>query len=254
LAAPQSLPIMAEAEFLGTDLRMIRKLATLAAACAFLGACASSEPGEEAAVRGRINVFISPMGEPFRGGENDPYPLDRWFTRVDTNHDGALEWDEFKADADAFFRQLDTNHDGVLEGAEVSAYEQDVAPEILPRVARLTARDIPPLPSNNPDINRERQAQEDVASGQITRPRADLLAGAGVFGVLPEPEPVAAADLDFDGKISLAEWDQTARQRFDFLDKNQDGRIERAELPKTPAEKMADKVEKQQRRKAQQRQ
>ena len=44
------------------------------------------------------------------------------------------------------------------------------------------------------------------------------------------------------GKITLAEWDQSARRRFDMLDKNHDGRIDRAELPKTPAEKMAERT------------
>lgn len=225
---------------------MIRKLAIVAGACALLAACASP-PGDEAPVRGRINVFISPMGEPFRGGESDAYPLDSWFARVDANHDGALEWDEFKADAIAFFHRLDTNHDGVLDGAEVTAYEQDVAPEILPRVARLTAKDMAPLPSDDPEVNRDRAAQDAAANGQVTRPRADLLAGAAVFGVTTEPEPVAASDTDFDGKISLDEWIQSARRRFDYLDKNHDGRIDRAELPKTPAEKMADQIEKRQR-------
>ena len=232
---------MAKVDSLGTERRMIRKLAIALAACGALSACASP-PGDEAPVRGRINVFISPMGEPFRGGEADAYPIDRWFARVDANHDGALGWDEFKADTEAFFRQLDKNHDGVLDGSEVSAYEQDVAPEILPRVARLTARDIPPLPSSNTDINRQREETEANANAQVTRPRAGLLAGAAVFGVTPEPEPVAASDTDFDGKVSLPEWMQSARRRFDLLDSNHDGRITRAELPKTPAEKVAEKA------------
>lgn len=223
---------------------MIKRLAIATAACGLLAACADSPPGEEAPVRGRVNVFISPMGEPFRGGDQDAYPLDRWFTRADTNHDGALDWNEFKADAETFFRQLDANHDGVLDGAEVSAYEQQVAPEILPRVARLTARDIPPLPSTDTEVNRDRDERNAAVNGQVTRPRAGLLAGAAVFGVTPEPEPVAASDTDFDGKVTLAEWVQSAHRRFDLLDKDQDGRISRAELPKTPAEKMADKVEK----------
>jgi hypothetical protein len=221
---------------------MIRKLAIAAAACTLLTACLGAQPGEEPQVRGKINVFISPMGEPFRGGDVDAYPLERWFARADTNHDGALDWAEFKADADSFFRQLDRNHDGVIDGAEVSAYEQEVAPEILPRVARLTSKDIPPLPSTDPEINRQRDEILAYQNGRETRPRAGLLAGAAVFGVTPEPEPVAASDTDFDGKITLSEWDQSARRRFDMLDKNQDGRIERAELPKTPAEKMADRA------------
>ena len=226
---------------------MSKRLAIAAAACGLLTACASSPPGEEAPVRGRINVFISPMGEPFRGGSTDAYPLDRWFARADANHDGGIGWDEFKADAESFFRQLDANHDGIIDGAEVSAYEQNVAPEILPRIARLTARDIPPLPTTDPGVNRDRQERDAAANGQATRPRAGLLAGAAVFGVTTEPEPVAASDTDFDGKVSLAEWDQSARRRFDLLDKNHDGRIDRAELPKTPAEKMADKAERRER-------
>lgn len=249
MGRPHSPPTMAKAAIRGTELGMLKKLATAAAACVLLAACASSPPGEEAPVRGRVNVFISPMGEPFRGGAEDAYPLDRWFARADANHDGALEWDEFKADADAFFRQIDTNHDGVLDGAEVSAYEQNVAPEILPRVARLTAKDIPPLPSDDPEVNHQRELQRQAAAGQETRPRAGLLAGAAVFGVTPEPEPVAASDVDFDGKVTLAEWDQSARRRFDLLDKSRDGRIDRAELPKTPAEKMAEKIDRRERRK-----
>ena len=240
---------MAEAKTRGADLRMSKRLGMLAAACGLLAACASSPPGEEAPVRGRINVFISPMGEPFRGGAADAYPLERWFSRADANHDGALEWSEFKADAESFFGQLDLNHDGLLDGAEVEAYEQNVAPEILPRVARLTAKDMSPLPSSDPEVNRDREQRNAAANGQATRPRAGLLAGAAVFGVTPEPEPVAASDTDFDGKVSLAEWDQSARRRFDILDKNHDGRIDRIELPKTPAEKMAEKADRRERRK-----
>lgn len=218
------------------------------AACAGLGACASSPAEEEAVTHGRINVFISPMGEPFRGGANDPYPIDVWFNRVDTNHDGALSWEEFKADAIAFFKRLDVSHDGVIDGAELTQYEQTVAPEILPRIARLTAKDIPPLPSNDSNAQKAREAQEQAASGQENRPEAPILAGAAVFSVTSEPEPVAASDGDFDGKITLDEWIAAARRRFDLLDLNHDGLIRRSELPKTPAEKLAEKDARRERR------
>lgn len=229
----------------------MKRLILILAATTALAACAS-EPGEEPAVtRGRVNVFISPMGEPFRAGAEDPYPVDVWFNRVDANHDGALTLDEFQADAELFFKRLDVNHDGVIDGAELSAYEQTVAPEILPRIARLTAKDLPPLPSSDPDARRRQQIEDEAASGQETRPRAGLLAGAAVFGVTPEPEPVAASDSDFDGKITLAEWRAAARRRFDLLDVNHDGRILRSELPKTPAEKLADKAARRERQQQQ---
>lgn len=75
------------------------------------------EPGRE---RGRsVNVFISPMGEPFRAGPEDPYPVAVWFARANASGDGRLTETEFVADAERFFKQLDTNHDGVIDGFEI---------------------------------------------------------------------------------------------------------------------------------------
>lgn len=220
------------------------------AACACLGACSSSSaPVEEPAVTsGRVNVFISPMGEPFRSSAGQPYPLDVWFDRADTNHDGALSLQEFQADAVAFFQRLDLNHDGVIDGAELSAYEQTVAPEILPSIARLSAKDLPSSVDGEAQNRKSEEIENEAASGEENRPKAPLLAGATVFGITPEPEPVSAADTDFDGKVTMAEWMAAAQRRFDLLDKNHDGRILRSELPKTAAEKIAEKAARRERR------
>ena len=48
---------------------------------ALLSACATSQPDVP---RGSVNIFFSPSGEPFRGGRNDPYPVDIWFSRADS--------------------------------------------------------------------------------------------------------------------------------------------------------------------------
>lgn len=112
-----------------------------------------------------VNIFISPSGEPFRGRANDPYPEDVWFARVDANHDGALSQDEFVNDAIQFFHKLDLNGDGFIDGAELSAYEQRVAPEILPRVIGLTARDLPPLPATDA-IERDDQARQQAIQAE----------------------------------------------------------------------------------------
>ncbi len=212
--------------------------AVLSGLGALLCACATPQADVP---RGTINVFISPSGEPFRGGAHDPYPVDVWFARADADHDGALSRAEFVADAIAFFHKLDLNGDGVIDGAELSAYEQDTAPEILPRVVGLTARDMPPLPANN-QSEREEQAR---TRGQPDEPRrlGPAISGAAFFGLLPEDEPVASNDADFDGKITLAEATAAARRRFDLLDKTHHGRLDRAELPKTPAERMAARAE-----------
>jgi hypothetical protein len=216
-------------------------LACAAACCLTAIAAASAQEGPD---RAKINVFISPAGEPFRAAPGQPYPVEAWFNQADANHDGVVTQDEFVADAVAFFHKLDTNHDGVIDGFEISNYEQHVAPEILPRVGGLTARDIPPLPSRDPEEQRQRQLQaaqdqqQELARAHRSGPVYD---GAAVFGLIREPEPVAAADLDFDGKITLQEWIAAARRHFAELDVSGDGRLTLAELPKTPAEKLGDK-------------
>ena len=62
--------------------------------------------------------------------------------------------------------------------------------------------------------------------------------------------PVTVADTDFDGKVSLAETLAAADRRFDILDKNADGFITLAELPKTPVQAFAEKQEEQRRKRA----
>ena len=203
-------------------------------ACALLSACSTPVPDVP---RTTLNVFISPSGEPFRGERNDPYPVDAWFNRADTNHDGALSEAEFVADAIGFFHKLDRNGDGVVDGAELSAYEQETAPEILPRVMGLTSRDIPALPISDP-VERQEEAARQAREQDEPRRLGPAISGAAFFALLPEDEPVASNDADFDGKITLAEATAAARRRFALLDRNHDGRLDRAELPKTQAEKM----------------
>ena len=89
-------------------------------------------------------LFIAPMGEPFRAGPVAPDPVTAWFAQLDTNHDGRITLAEFTADADRFFAKLDTDHDGELIPSEVSAYERDIAPEIRLYVPRGAAGMRPP--------------------------------------------------------------------------------------------------------------
>jgi hypothetical protein len=186
----------------------------------------------------RQQVFISPMGEPFRTDFGKPYPVEAWFKQVDANGDGSITLEEFKADALRFFKTLDENHDGTIDGFEVADYEANVAPEILPRVADgLSAQDVLTQEELAKSGNRRRRAEDAFAGGPGRNPKGtlrDAMTGAAVYGFLAEPEPVRGSDADLDFKVTQAEWLAAAARRFDKLDKNHDHKLDRAELPLTP--------------------
>ena len=63
--------------------------------------------------------------------------------------------------------------------------------------------------------------------------------GAAPYTFLAEPEPVAASDLSFAGRISLADFRRRAEQRFAKLDSTGRGYLMLADLPKTRVQQQA---------------
>ncbi|MFL5296367.1 MAG: hypothetical protein ACJ798_08295 [Phenylobacterium sp.] len=206
---------------------MLRRL-VLGALLLGLAACASEPRGREGPGPSgppRVRLFISPSGEPFRGESG----LAAWFAGADANHDGALSREEFEADALRWFRTLDANHDGQLDGIELQAYEHERVPEIGmvdlveglgggPRRTRAVrgggaAANIP----------------ADVGTAQLRAPGAGR-EGAARYGLLNEAQPVANADSNVDGRVSLAEWKVATARRFERLDRARTGRLVLADL------------------------
>ena len=244
-------------------------LLVLSAAATWLAACAS-EPsrgrghgghfegrrgggeggGRERTGRG-VNLFISPAGEPFRSAPGDPYPVSLWFDTADADHDGKLTRAEFREDAERFFRQIDSNHDGVIDGAELSVYEHAIAPEILAQSG-----------GEGPGEGARQQqwsgghgggggggrggggrmgrrggrgsdsGEGSGSGGQARTGRSPR--GAIPYSLVPETEPVSAADTDFNGKITLAEFKAAADRHFAELDAAGVGFLTLTGLPKTP--------------------
>lgn len=168
--------------------------------------------------------FISPMGEPFRARTATDDTLSRWFNQADRNHDGQLSPDEMKADADRFFALLDTDGDGEIGPDELVNYEWELAPDIQlnTRLKRQPGEAVPakaPEESENAEGRRPRRGrgEPDWLSGGLQ--------GAARYGLLNMPEPVAAADADFNRAISRAEFEQAAVERFQLLDKDHRGAL-----------------------------
>ena len=234
-------------------------LALAAATAAGLAACASGgddggDPrgyggsareaeGGTATGAARLNVFLSPSGEPFRGGRDDPYASAAWFARADTDHDGRLTLAEFRADALRAFARYDTNGDGVIDAFEIQHYEEAVAPEILPSIGGLHAGE-----GGDPSLFQGRGGgrgrggggQRPASGGkEVAGDRA--IAGAGLYAMLAEPEPVTAADADVSGTVTRAEWLARTDVRFALLDAAHRGYLVLADLPKPQAQLLLDR-------------
>lgn len=162
--------------------------------------------------------FISPMGEPFRGGANRAAPIARWFERADINRDGALTAEELQADADRFFIRLDSNRDGRIDPQEITAYEWEIAPDIQVNSNWKRPRGQPAPKPRGDDWDRKNKDGHDGY-------HVDGLQGAARYGLLNIPQPVASADADFNRVITLAEFRQAAADRFRLLDSQGQGRI-----------------------------
>ena len=193
-------------------------------------------------------TFISPMGEPFRDMVDGKTPDEVWFAGADKDGDGRITRAEFLADAGRFFRTLDVNHDNEIGPEEIERYEDEVAPEV--RTDGFEGD----LPSGKGHGGRGGGRHhggggghrgggggggggggegegEDTSGEDHPGPTEPTGLGAARFGYLDLPEPVIAADSDFNRGVSAKEFADAAYQRFNLLDANHDGVLTRDELP-----------------------
>ncbi|WP_245620046.1 hypothetical protein [Phenylobacterium immobile] len=185
----------------------------------------------------RTALFISPCGEPFRVEAPQAYPVGAWFAKIDSNNDHALDKAELRADAAAFFKVLDLDHDGVVAGVEITNYEMNIVPEILGMYrAEAPASIIRVQLDDNTPVTRDPMGGRIQDRGPVRDPGLGM-EGASAFTFLQEPQPVSASDGNFDRRITAAEFAGAADRRFRLLDRDQDGKLTLAELPRTAAQK-----------------
>jgi Ca2+-binding EF-hand superfamily protein len=168
--------------------------------------------------------FISPMGEPFRPRAATDDTLARWFNQADRDHDGQLTADEMRADADRFFALLDADHDGLIGPEELIQYEWELAPDIQ-LSSRLRRRPGEAAPPKAAEEGEQTAADRRYRRGAGEPDSLSGLQGAARYGLLNLPEPVAAADADFDRAITRAEFEAAALYRFQLLDRDRRGAL-----------------------------
>ena len=228
---------------------MIRRLRSTSLAALLLTLAA----GGGALAQATQNLFISPSGQPFYAPITAPYPIVDWFKQADKNGDGKIDAAEFRADAEAFFNVLDRDHNGTITSGEVYIYEHQMVPAILNqgraavddpksllvRVQMTTPGDIANgLPGVEVDpgagrTGRSLDGTEDKSTPDIPKQ------GAAFFSLFNEPEPIMAADRNFDFKVTLKEFMAQSDRHFEKLDIKNQGYFTLADLPKTSAEVLA---------------
>jgi hypothetical protein len=165
-------------------------------------------------------LFISPMGEPFRGGPESE-PESDWFKGVDKNGDGRLDVQEMRDDAERFFIVLDPDKSGEIDPREMTRYEGEIAPEVSLRIGGGMGRD----PA--------RDGYDSSATGTQPTPQFAYRSsqGAGLFSYFDSPQLVLSADTNFNRGVSAGEFQRAAERRFNMLDANKDGWLRPEELP-----------------------
>jgi hypothetical protein len=205
------------------------------------------DEARESAPRARVGLFISPAGKPYRAAPGEPYPSAAWFAAADADHDGKLTRKEFRADAAAFFHELDLNHDGVIDASEISAYER-ATPEIVLGFRPAQGGGDSGAEGRGSGSGSGRHGRHGGGghggsgrggggSQSAGRPADTRPQGAAWFSFLAIPEPVASADRNLDGRITLDEFLAAADDRFDLLDEAHAGFLTLETLPKTPVQR-----------------
>ncbi len=200
--------------------------------------------------RGRGQLFISPMGEPFRAPARSGAAQDLWFTGADADGDGRITLAEFQRDATRVFAVLDRGKDGEIDPDDIAYYENVLVPEI--RVAS-GGRGAGPegggqrggrgggrgRGGGGPGGGGAGGQGMEFGSGDGDDKKSAVVherIGAARFGFFDLPEPVIAADANLNRGIDPGEFAKAATTRFAALDRNRDGALTRGELPRAGGE------------------
>jgi len=200
------------------------------------GACSSHRDDRRFARNQAPNILFSPNGEPLSGGPlGQPKceaALAGWFNRVDADHDGAVDRQEYLADAKAQFAKMDLDHDGYITAAKLSEFRapyEDGGPVAEPDG---------PLPGTTADSGGQRHHGHAPSAPPTGAPPAPQ----PMRGPPPVIEdPVMSADRTLSFKVSLEDFLAHAEGIFAQMDNARSGRLALARVQsRCPADKDAE--------------
>jgi hypothetical protein len=202
-----------------------------------------SAPAPAAAKPANRNaLFVSPMGEPFRGQANRAAGLETWFVQADTDGNRALSASEMQSDAARFFAILDRTKDREIDPDDINHYEIALVPEIRmmgagrPERVRYTR-----VPDGSTTVDHgtgggglagsQAADRNSGITGRVKKSAPDQgLKGAGWLGLLNIPQPITSADANFNRGVSESEFLKAASTRFVLLDTDRNGTLSLGEL------------------------
>lgn len=182
-----------------------------------VGGCAGGE-SHPAAGEHQADIVFSPNGEPLSGGPlghpSCKAALSGWFARLDADHKGTIDQDQFLTDARTQFARMDVHQIGYVTAADLSEFRAPYEPPAESAAAEL--RDLPP---------------DTDSSHKRTRTRGDD-ARPNPFrnGVDTRADPVMSADKSLSFKVTLADFVAHAGEVFQSLNTRHDGHLTKDEV------------------------
>lgn len=204
----------------------LRSVAALCLLALALDGCRSegSRPGGDRPAS--FGIQFSPNGEPLSGGPlghpKCEEALSGWFNRIDANHDGVIDRDEFLADAKLQFDRMDRHHAGYVTALDLSEFR-------APYEAAPGSDGTPPEAGQRGEpaersVERRRPGDGTAGGGRDDNGRGSPQRGPTVD---TRADPVMSADKTLSFKVTLQDFLAQANDVFNGLDHNHDARVTR---------------------------
>jgi hypothetical protein len=188
-------------------------------------ACGGADKETSAAIAA-ARIIYSPNGEPLTGGPlghpSCEEVLARRFDRLDVDRKGTIDRDQYLADARRQFTAMDLDKQGAITADELSRYRAPYDSASRSETAAGASESSSRAPRSGQGARRPGQSN--------TAPRASASGGPRGHSLDEEPDPVMAADVHLQFKVTLPDFVAYADGKFVELNGKHDGRLAKTEV------------------------